>query len=101
VTLVLVFDGGLSTRPQMTANAAEALESARAGIDQTRLARLTTQSAIQRSRASLAETRAQLVFLRHAVGDSIIASGPQVEGEASTEARRLLEALRQIQNENA
>jgi len=26
---------------------------------------------------------------------------PQVEGEASTEARRLLEALRQIQNENA
>jgi transposase len=70
----------------MTANAAEALESARAGIDQTRLARLTTQSAIQRSRASLAETRAQLVFLRHAVGNSIIASGPPVEGEASTEA---------------
>ncbi len=100
MTLVLVFDGGLSTRPQMTANAAEALESARAGIDQIRLARLTTRSAIQRSRASLAETRAQLVFLRHAVGDGIIASGPQV-GEASTEARRLLEALRQIQNENA
>jgi hypothetical protein len=85
----------------MTANVFEALASARAAIDQTRLARLTTRSAIHRSRASLAETRAQLVFLRHAVGSGKTASRRKIEGEAAAEAQRLLDALKQIQSQNA
>jgi hypothetical protein len=47
-------------------NSTEALVRARVLIDQIRLSRLATQSAIGRSRESLAETRAALVAMKHA-----------------------------------
>jgi hypothetical protein len=60
----------------------------RVAVDQARLSRLATQSAIERSRTSLAETRALLVALRYAV---------RGDGEAAMEAKRLLAALTKIQ----
>jgi hypothetical protein len=47
-------------------NSSEALVRARVAVDEARLSRLATQSAIERSRTSLAETRALLVALRYA-----------------------------------
>jgi hypothetical protein len=68
-------------------------------VDQARLSRLATQSAIERSRTSLAETRALLVALRFAVrGREVEVSQPQkIDGEAAMEAKRLLGALSKIQ----
>jgi hypothetical protein len=48
-------------------NCPQAPLRARVAIDQVRLARLSIQNAIERSRASLAETRVLLVALRFAV----------------------------------
>ena len=42
----------------------EALVKARVAIDQIRLSRLATQNAIERSRASIAETSAALVAIK-------------------------------------
>ena len=47
-------------------NSPEVLLRVRVAIDQVRLSRLATQSAIERSRSSLAETRRLLVALRFA-----------------------------------
>lgn len=44
----------------------EALVRARVSVDQIRLSRLATQSAIERSRDSLSEARAALVAMKHA-----------------------------------
>ena len=48
-------------------NSPEPLLRARVAIDQVMLSRLATQSAIERSRASLAEARSLLVALSFAV----------------------------------
>ena len=48
----------------VSANPTEALVRARIAIDQVRLSRLATQSAIERSRDSLAQTRSALAALR-------------------------------------
>jgi hypothetical protein len=71
----------------------------RVAVDQARLSRLATQSAIERSRTSLAETRALLIALRYAVrGREVEVSQPRkIDGEAAMEARRLLAALTMIQ----
>jgi hypothetical protein len=45
-------------------NPTEALLRAQVAVDQIRLSRLATQNAIQRSRASLAQTRSALAALR-------------------------------------
>ena len=50
----------------MTALTQEVLLKARVAVDQVRLSRLATQNAIERSRESLAATRAALVSLRDA-----------------------------------
>jgi hypothetical protein len=47
----------------------ETLLRTRVAVDQVMLSRLATQSAIERSRNSLAETRALLVALQFAVRD--------------------------------
>jgi hypothetical protein len=80
-------------------NSSEALVRARVAVDQARLSRLATQSAIERSRTSLAETRALLIALRYAVrGREVEVSQPRkIDGEAAMEARRLLAALTMIQ----
>ena len=46
------------------ANSTEALLRARVSVDQVRLSRLATQNAIERSRESLAETKAALVAMK-------------------------------------
>jgi hypothetical protein len=81
-------------------NLSEALVRARVALDQARLSRLATQSAIEHSRTSLAETRVLLVALRYAVGGREARRRQIIQGKAATEARRLLEALAKIQNEN-
>jgi hypothetical protein len=81
----------------VASNSSEALVRARIAVDQTRLSRLATQSAIERSRSSLAETRALLVALRYAVRGREARRRQRIEGEAATEARRLLAALTKIQ----
>jgi hypothetical protein len=80
-------------------NSSEALVRARVAVDQARLSRLATQSAIERSRTSLAETRALLIALRYAVrGREVEVGQPRkIDGEAAMEARRLLAALTMIQ----
>jgi hypothetical protein len=77
-------------------NPPELLLRSRVAVDQARLTRLATQNAIQRSRTSLAETRALLVSFRFAMRDREI----RIEGPAAAEAKRLLKELRKIRNEN-
>jgi len=77
-------------------NPPELLLRSRVAVDQARLTRLATQNAIQRSRISLAETRALLVSFRFAMRDREI----RIEGPAAAEAKRLLKELRKIRNEN-
>jgi hypothetical protein len=80
-------------------NSSEALVRARVAVDQARLSRLATQSAIERSRTSLAETRALVVALRYAVrGREVeVSQLRKIDGEAAMEAKRLLAALSKIQ----
>jgi hypothetical protein len=61
---------------------------------------LATQSAIERSRTSLAETQALLVALRFAVqGREVEVSQPRkIDGEAAMEAKRLLATLKSQKN---
>jgi hypothetical protein len=47
-------------------DSAEGLVKARVAVDEVRLSRLATQSSIERSRHSLAETRALLIAVRNA-----------------------------------
>ena len=77
-------------------NPPELLLRSRVAVDQARLTRLATQNAIQRSRTTLAETRALLVSFRFAMRDREI----RIEGPAAAEAKRLLKELRKIRNEN-
>jgi hypothetical protein len=63
----------------MEPNSSETLLRARVLVDQVRLSRLATQNAIERSRASLAETRALLVALRFAVRNREV--GPRFSGQ--------------------
>jgi len=51
----------------MDSTCPDELVRTRIAVDQARLSRLATQSAIERSRQSLAETRALLVALRYAL----------------------------------
>jgi hypothetical protein len=73
----------------------ESLLRTRVAVDQVMLSRLATQSAIERSRNSLAETRALLVTLRFAVRPNLI------RGNAAIEAQRLLANLSKIKNDNS
>ena len=52
----------------MASHFPEEIVRTRMAVDQARLSRLATQNAIERSRQSLAETRALLVALRYALG---------------------------------
>jgi hypothetical protein len=82
-------------------NCPEAVLRARVAIDQVRLSRLATQSAIERSRASLAEARRLLVALQFAIKNR--QAGPlkiQIQSDAAVEAQHLMEALTKIQNDN-
>ena len=82
-------------------NCPEAVLRARVAIDQVRLSRLATQSAIERSRASLAEARRLLVALQFAVKNR--QAGPlkiQIQSDAAGEAQRLMAALIKIQNDD-
>jgi hypothetical protein len=72
-------------------NSPEPLLRARVAIDQVMLSRLATQSAIERSRASLAEARSLLVALSFAV---------QIQSDTAGEAQRLMAALIKIQNDD-
>ena len=56
----------VETTPSAVQHQTEALVRARVSIDQIRLSRLATQTAIERSRDSLSETRAALVAMKHA-----------------------------------
>ena len=56
----------VETTPGAVRHQTEALVRARVSIDQIRLSRLATQTAIERSRDSLSETRAALVAMKHA-----------------------------------
>ena len=56
----------VETTPSTVRHQTEALVRARVSIDQIRLSRLATQTAIERSRDSLSETRAALVAMKHA-----------------------------------
>ena len=56
----------VETTPSAVRHQTEALVRARVSIDQIRLSRLATQTAIERSRDSLSETRAVLVAMKHA-----------------------------------
>ena len=56
----------VETTPSAVRHQTEALVRARVSIDQIRLSRLATQTAIERSRDSLSETRAALVAMKHA-----------------------------------
>jgi hypothetical protein len=80
---------------------AESLLRTRVAVDQVMLSRLSTQSAIERSRTSLAETRALLVALRYAVRDQVARSPRLIRGSTAIEAERLLASLTKIQNENS
>jgi hypothetical protein len=80
----------------MEPNSSEALLRAQVAVDQVRLSRLATQSAIERSRSSLAETRALLVALRFAVRSRGARRHQRIRGDAATEAKRLLAALTKI-----
>lgn len=73
---------------------------ARVAIDRARLTRLATQTAIERSRTSLAETRALIVALRFAGRNVKVRRPPIIQGHAATEAQRLLTALTKIHNQN-
>jgi hypothetical protein len=55
----------------------------RVAVDQARLTRLATQTAIERSRTSLAETRALIVALRFAARNGGIRRPPMIEGNAA------------------
>jgi hypothetical protein len=82
-------------------NSPEALLRARVAIDQVRLSRLATQSAIERSRVSLAEARSLLVALKFAVKNR--QAGPlkiQIQSDTAVEAQNLMAALTKIQNNN-
>ena len=57
---------GVETTPSAVRHQTEALVRARVSVDQIRLSRLATQTAIERSRNSLSETRAALVAMKHA-----------------------------------
>jgi hypothetical protein len=82
----------------VASSSSEALVRAQVAVHEARLARLTTQSAIERSRSCLAETRALLVALRFA--NRKAHRFQFIGGEAATEAKRLLAALIKIQNES-
>jgi hypothetical protein len=82
-------------------NSPEGVLRARVAIDQVRLSRLATQTAIGRSRASLAETRGLIVALRFAVKSRRARSPELIQGGAAAEAQRLLGALTKVQNENS
>ena len=56
----------VETTPSAVRHQTEALVRARVSVDQIRLSRLATQTAIERSRDSLSETRAALVAMKHA-----------------------------------
>ena len=56
----------VETTPSAIRHQTEALVRARVSIDQIRLSRLATQTAIERSRDLLSETRAALVAMKHA-----------------------------------
>jgi len=85
----------------MTApNVIEALVKARLAIDQTRLARLSTQSAIEKSRHSLAEIRTLLDAFAHSPRAAHRNRRMITKGEAATEARKLLAALIKIKDQN-
>jgi hypothetical protein len=81
-------------------NCPEALLRARVAIDQVRLSRLATQSAIERSRASLAEARSLLVALRFAVKNRQARPLKLIQGDTAVEAQHLLATLTKIQNES-
>jgi hypothetical protein len=78
----------------------ETLLRTRVAVDQVMLSRLATQSAIERSRTSLAKTRSLLVALRFAVRDRLGRSPTFIRGNAALEAQRLLAKLTEIKNEN-
>jgi hypothetical protein len=82
----------------MEPHSSEALLRTRVAVDQVRLSRLATQNAIERSRASLAETRALLVALQFAVGNREVGPTKVLSGSAATEAHRLLTTLTKIQD---
>jgi hypothetical protein len=82
-------------------NSPESLLRARVAIDQVMLSRLATQSAIERSRASLAEARSLLVALSFAVKNR--QARPlkiQIQSGTAEEAQRLMAALIKIQNDD-
>jgi len=82
-------------------NSPEPLLRARVAIDQVMLSRLATQSAIERSRASLAEARSLLVALSFAVKNR--QARPlkiQIQSDTPGEAQRLMAALIKIQNDD-
>jgi hypothetical protein len=82
-------------------NSPEPLLRARVAIDQVMLSRLATQSAIERSRASLAEARSLLVALSFAVKNR--QARPlkiQIQRDTAGEAQRLMAALIKIQNDD-
>jgi hypothetical protein len=79
----------------------ETLLRTRVAVDQVMLSRLATQSAIERSRTSLAETRALLVALRFAVRDRVAQRPRLIRGNAALEAQRLLAELTKIKNEDS
>ena len=83
-----------------TPRSSEMLLRARVAVDQARLTRLATQTAIERSRTSLAETRALIVAYRFAARSGNVRRPPIIQGQAATEAQRLLTTLAKIQNEN-
>ena len=75
-------------------NSPEVLLRVRVAIDQVRLSRLATQSAIERSRGSLAEARRLLVALRFA-GENRrpLTLKIPIRSSAAVEAQRLMAAL--------
>jgi hypothetical protein len=83
-----------------TPNSSEMLLRAQVAVDQARLSRVETQTAIERSRTSLAETRALLIAIRFAARNGNVRRHPIIQWQAASEAQRLLTALTKIQNEN-
>jgi hypothetical protein len=82
-------------------NYPEAVLRARVAIDQVKLSRIATQSAIKRSRASLAEARSLLVALGFAVKNrQARPSKFKFKVIPRGEAQHLIEALTKIQNDN-
>jgi hypothetical protein len=79
----------------------ETLLRTRVAVDQVMLSRLATQSAIERSRNSLAETRALLVALQFAIIDRVARPSRLIRGSSALEAQRLLAKLTEIKNENS